>query len=297
LDFNRFDVATKELVAIDPTAWIEGLGIGSGEGATIIDSGITALTAAADKVIKVVRPKPYLVTIEFQSSCDSELLRSIGFRQAALEYQHRLAVRTVLLLLRKEANSPSLTGVYEYFLPDGESTTRYHYRVKRLWEESPEQFLAAEVGLAALAPLADVRAEDVPGLIHRVAERIRSAPTDKVETLALATYVLMGLRYSAEITALILKEFPKMRESATYQQILQEGRDEGRVAGRVEGQIAEARQLLLRQARKQLGEPVTAILGELEEIRDLDRLESLLDQVLDRQFLDWDELVRASRKV
>jgi hypothetical protein len=54
--------------------------------------------------------------------------------------------------------------------------------------------------------------------------------------------------------------------------------------------------LLLRQARKQLGEPVTAILGELEVIRDRDRLESLLDQVLDRQFRDWDELIRASRE-
>jgi hypothetical protein len=52
----------------------------------------------------------------------------------------------------------------------------------------------------------------------------RSAPSDKVETLALATYVLIGLRYSAEISALVTKEFPKMRESATYQQILQEGR-------------------------------------------------------------------------
>jgi hypothetical protein len=45
LDFNRFDVATKELVEIDPPAWIVGLAIGRGEGAVLVDSGITALTA------------------------------------------------------------------------------------------------------------------------------------------------------------------------------------------------------------------------------------------------------------
>ena len=30
MDFNRFDVSTKELVWDDPAAWLEGFGIGPG---------------------------------------------------------------------------------------------------------------------------------------------------------------------------------------------------------------------------------------------------------------------------
>ena len=79
----------------------------------VIDSDITALTAAADKVIRVGGPEPYLVNIELQSSHQTDLAETIWFRQAALFHRHRLPVLTVLVLLRREANSPSLTGTFE----------------------------------------------------------------------------------------------------------------------------------------------------------------------------------------
>ncbi len=41
---------------------------------------------------------------------NSTLARTLWFRQVALDYRHDLPVLTVLVLLRKEANSPSLTG-------------------------------------------------------------------------------------------------------------------------------------------------------------------------------------------
>ncbi len=85
----------------------------------VIDSDITALTASADKVIRVGGLEPFLVNIELQSGNDAQLMRTLWFRQVAIDYRHDLPVLTVLVLLRKEANSPSLTGVYERFLPDG----------------------------------------------------------------------------------------------------------------------------------------------------------------------------------
>ena len=77
----------------------------------MIDSDITALTAAADKVIRVGGPEPYLVNLELQSSHQTDLAETLWFRQAALFHRHRLPVLTVLVLLRREANSPSLTGL------------------------------------------------------------------------------------------------------------------------------------------------------------------------------------------
>jgi hypothetical protein len=56
------------------------------------------------------------------------LTRTLWFRQVALDYRHDLPVLTVLVSLCKEANSPSLTGVYERELPDGWQTNRYNYQ-------------------------------------------------------------------------------------------------------------------------------------------------------------------------
>ena len=64
MDFNRFDISTKELVWDDPAAWLEGFGIGLRGPVEVIDSDITTLSAAADKVIRVGGAEPYLVNIE-----------------------------------------------------------------------------------------------------------------------------------------------------------------------------------------------------------------------------------------
>ena len=73
---------------------------------------ITTLTAAADKVIHVGGPQPYLVNFEVQSSHQTDLVETTWLRQAALFHRHWLAVLTVLVLLRPDANSPSLTGTF-----------------------------------------------------------------------------------------------------------------------------------------------------------------------------------------
>ncbi len=80
LEFNRFDVSTKELVWDDPVAWLERLGIAPLGRVEVIDSDITALTASADKVIRVGEPGPFLVNIEFQSSHETQLARTLWSR-------------------------------------------------------------------------------------------------------------------------------------------------------------------------------------------------------------------------
>ena len=126
LDFNRFDVSAKELVWGDPEGWLARFGRVPAGTVEVIDSDITALTAAADKFLRLGGPAPYLVNIELQSGHDANLARILWFRQAALDYRHGLPMHTVLVLLRREANSPALTGTYERSLPDGWPTNRYH---------------------------------------------------------------------------------------------------------------------------------------------------------------------------
>jgi hypothetical protein len=75
--FNRFDVSAKELVWDDPDGWVAGLGIAPGGPVEVIDSDVTTLTAAADKVIRVGDPEPFLVNIELQSSYEAGLTRTL----------------------------------------------------------------------------------------------------------------------------------------------------------------------------------------------------------------------------
>jgi predicted transposase YdaD len=294
VEFNRFDVATKELVWDDPAACLERFGIGPPGPVEVIDSDITAVTAGADKVIKVGGPEPYLVNLELQSSHDKELIETTWFRQAALYRRHKLPVLTVLVLLRRQANSPSFTGSFEIRMRDGWQTNQYNYRVVRLWQEEPDPYLTAGVNLVPLAPLTNVVEDELPELVRRMDERISAEPRPKALKLWTATYLLMGLCYSEELVAHLLEGVADMQESTTYQAILREGRDEGLVEGRNEGRFSEARRLLILLGEARFGAPSEAIRTAVEAIQDLERLETMSRRTLDTDIHDWEGLLGAS---
>jgi hypothetical protein len=75
-----------------------------------------------------------------------------------------------------------------------------------------------------------------------------------------------------------------MRESPTYQAILREGRAEGHVTGE--------QRILLRQGTKRFGWPEAEMLGALEAIQDIERLESLGARILEPELRNWDDLLR-----
>jgi hypothetical protein len=66
-----------------------------------------------------------------------------------------------------------------------------------------------------------------------------------------------------------------MRESSTYQAILQEGRAEGLA----QGAIAEAKKVLRLQGDEAFGPPDARTASAIERINDLTRLEELLKRV------------------
>jgi predicted transposase YdaD len=283
MEFNRLDVSAKELVWEDPAACLDRWGIGPPGQVEVIEANITALTAFADKVIHVDGPQPYLVNVELQSSYQSDLIETTWFRQAALFHRHRLPSLTVLVLLRREASSPALTGRFEICLPDGWLANQYNYRVVRIWQEDPDLYLTAGVNLVPMAPLANVDEEALPGLVQRMATRINAEPQPRAAKLWTATYLLMGLRYSDELASQLLEGVQKMRESTTYQAILKQGRDEGRVS--------EAQRMLLMLAEARFGGPDEPIRGAVEAIRDVERLERMTKRVLDTKVQDWTSLL------
>jgi hypothetical protein len=74
-----------------------------------------------------------------------------------------------------------------------------------------------------------------------------------------------------------------IEESSVYQAIYAKGYAEGRAEA--------ARESLLREGRKEWGEPDGRVLSQIMAIDDLDRLHDLIDRVFDASASSWDELL------
>ena len=85
-----------------------------------------------------------------------------------------------------------------------------------------------------------------------------------------------------------------IEESSVYQDIFSKGEAKGRAEGEGEaqGRAEEARKILLRQGRKRLGAPDESVLDRIAALSDPDRLDLLLDRLLDVS--SWDELLASA---
>src|SRR5207302_9240582 len=92
---------------------------------------------------------------------------------SALFRRHGLRVRSLLVLLHRGADSPQLTGLYERGFPGEPFDVALRYHVLRVWQVAPEKWLAGGVGPVPLAPLGDVRQEELPGIIARMKQRLK----------------------------------------------------------------------------------------------------------------------------
>jgi len=91
--------------------------------------------------------------------------------------------------------------------------------------------------------------------------------------------LLMGLRYSDELTDSLLEGVQNMHESTTYEKILRDGG------------IAEAQRLLLLLGEIRFGVPEARPRSAIEAIQDIERLERMSKRILDADIHDWDGLL------
>jgi predicted transposase YdaD len=110
-------------------------------------------------------------------------------------------------------------------------------------------------------------------------------PPDRVATLWIATYTLMGLVYPKDVADRLLAGVRGMKESVTYQAILAEGREEGREEGRLE----EAREMVLLAGAGRLGAPGAEARAAVARIASRERLHALVGRI--QSVESWDELL------
>ena len=187
-------------------------------------------------------------------------------------------VRSVLVLLTPSAELSNLTGVYERQFTGEPPYLRFEYQVIRVWQLPVESLLSSGVGMLPLAPIRRGGANRGAGRHRRMKERLRGRREQAhAKDLWTATYILLGMRYDRAFAKQLLRGVMTMEESATYQAILEEGA------------LREARKTLLRQGHKRFQGTPAAVKTTIAAITDLERLDELLEQLLDAK--SWQELL------
>jgi predicted transposase YdaD len=199
-------------------------------------------------------------------------------------------VKTVLWLLRREADGPNATGILRHENEDGgQPTLTFRYTVVRVWRLSPDTLLTGGLATLPLAPISNVSASDLPRVVRAVEERItRDAPPEQADILRVCAYNIMGLRYPTDLVNRLFQGANLMEESVTYQAILARGEARGEARGLEQGRLLSDRQAIVRVGRKRLGEPTPQTLTALETIGQTEQLERLLDRILEVK--TWEEL-------
>jgi hypothetical protein len=193
---HPYDASTKYLVETRLADWLSLCGRMTTAKSEVIGADLATVTAAADRVLRVYEDTPWLLHLELQSSRDLDLLTNLPAYNVLLERRHGIHVRTVVVLLRKSAEWPDLTGEVRRGFADEPPYLVFRYNVIRIWQFPPETFLGGGLGIVPLAPLGAVAEAELPGLIRRMDERIRAEATpDEAGKLWTAADVLMGLRY------------------------------------------------------------------------------------------------------
>jgi predicted transposase YdaD len=293
-----FDATSKDLLEAGPADWLAFLHRPPADRVEVIDSDLSTVSTAADKVLRVHDPDPGLLHLEFQAARDVRLPSRTLRYNVLLDYRHDLPVQSVVVLLCPEADGPELTGVLQRRHRNGDIYLEFRYQVVRVWQQPVNALLAGGLATLPLAPLSDLAEEALPAVLQRIEKRLRrEASPAQADLLRAATFVLAGLRYPPEILIPLFQGMRAMRESSTYQYILAEGKAEGIAEGKAEG-IAEGkakgktegvRQVLLVLGRKRFGPPDASIRKALKAITDLTRLTQLSERLLDVG--SWQELL------
>ena len=167
-----YDASTKYLVEVRLRDWLPLCGRTTTAPLEIVNSDLSTVTTAADRVLRVLEDPAWLLHLELQSSRDPDLLPNLPVYNTLLERRHGLLVRTTVVLLRRSADSPEMNGVIQRGFPGEQPYLVFRYHAVRVWQLPAETFLTGGLGLVPLATLSAVAEADLPAVIGQMEQRI-----------------------------------------------------------------------------------------------------------------------------
>ncbi len=238
-----FDTTLKDLLNVFAVDWADWLGPHIGLSAKIevepLDVDLSTVQMSADKVFRLRPPDEGILHIEPQASWDGRFPGRLLRYSVLLHDRYGGPVYSVALLLRPEANALDITGVVSRRRHDGHEYHRFEYFVVKVWELHVEPLMASGIGALPLVLLTDEAEGQIGTLVDRIDARLRAEQVPDSSRIFLLTcgFILLGLRYTGIEIQNAYTRVRGMKESSTYQAILEEGRVEGEIKGREEGEI------------------------------------------------------------
>ena len=280
-----YDATIKDLAAVGPADFVSWFDGPTTEAVTLLNVDLSTVTTAADVVFGIGDPVAEILHLDAQAGPSATKHLDVLAYNALLYRKYQVPVRSIVLLLREQAVHPNMTGRVQYATRPERGNMEFGFEVIRLWEIPAEQLLRSSLATAPLAVLGKLPeslglTDGLVSVIRQLAERLESEATgDQADRLLVAAYILTGLRLKApnEVKQLFQGISIAMRESVTYQAILEEGHVEG------------LHRTILRQGRVRFGEADEAIRQQIEAIRDIVVLEDLTERLL--IVSSWNELM------
>jgi hypothetical protein len=270
-----FDATIKDLAREHPLGFLAAFDRPPGLPVRLLNVDLSTVTRAADFVVGLGEPLAEVVHLEFQSSAAARKHADLLVYNALLHATFLVPVRTVLILLREEAEHPNLSGVLSYATGSGSGRLHFEYTIVRLWERPVEGLLAADLGVMPLAVLARLP-EPMPledalaAVAQRIKDRLASEATlEEAKKLFTQAVLLAGLRVRREVAVRIFQGVRLMQESDTYLMILEEGEEKAR------------REDILEVGEVRLGACDEVTRTHLAGVSDLGRLKRMLRRAVE----------------
>lgn len=146
-----FDPTLKLLADLFGNDWVPfilaQIGLPPDTKAVPLDTNLPAVSLEADRIFRVETTPPFLLHLEFESSRPpGRPSRFLKYNLLATERED-IPTRTVVVLLRIEAQTPDVNGHHKRTLPNGIEYLQFRYDVIRLWQISPRVLLSGGPGL------------------------------------------------------------------------------------------------------------------------------------------------------
>ncbi|MFQ3583878.1 MAG: DUF4351 domain-containing protein [Cyanobacteriota bacterium] len=275
-----YDNICKALVESDPLPLVRWL-IGDPVAPIQILKTELSLEPIRADFVSFLQVGSQLLHLEFQTAPDPDMpLRMLDYC-VRLTRQYRCQVLQIVLFLRETTSTLVQIDRFESV------TTLHRYRVVRLWEE-PAEAMLKEPRLWPLAILG--RAANPEAILRQVAGEIQKLSSGQERAnLATYTYLLGGLRFNKEVLRQLLRE-DVMRESVTYQALVEESKQLGLAEGLSQGIQQGESELVIRQLRRKLGEIPLELQIQIRSL-SVEQLEALAEALLDfgslEALIDW----------
>lgn len=278
-----FDATLKDLARDSPQGFLALFDQPPALPVALLNVDLSTITTAADLVVGLGQPLQEIIHIDFQSSAAAWKHADVLVYNGLLYREYQVHVHSIVVLLRPQAAHSNLNGTVSYAPRPRRGSMTFNYEIIRLWERPAEELLGGEVGTLPLAMLGALPAgvplaEALTGVAQRLIERLeREVPADRTQRLLTAAFLLTGLRVPRDVAREVFRGVRAMRESDTYLAIIDEGRE------------TEAKKIILQLGRKRFAPPDESVTTRLSAITDLDRLERLIDRLLEAT--GWDDLL------